>query len=101
MAAYEELYGLWHESSLRNKVAVAVVVAAETIQDEVDTIPNHANRLIWAREALEVPMSKTDAMYRIILAENRDLAVTQILGASDTAIQNAVDGAVDLFATGG
>ena len=100
MATYSELYGLWHESDLKNKVAVAVVVAAETIQDEVDTTPNHANRLIWAREALESTASKTDPMYRIILAENKDMTVAQILGASDTAIQNAVDGAVDLFATG-
>ena len=101
MAAYEDLYSLWHESDLRNKVAIAVVVAAEIIHDEADTTPNHANRLIWAREALEGTVSKTDPMYRIILAENRDMTVAQILGASDTAIQNAVNGAVDLFATGG
>lgn len=101
MATYKELYSLWHESDLKNKVAVAVVVAAETIQDEVDTTPNHANRLVWAREALESTTSKTDPMYRIILAENKDMTVAQILGASDTAIQNAVNGAVDLFATGG
>lgn len=100
MAAYEELYSLWHESDLKNKVAVAVVVAAEIIQDEVETTPNHANRLIWAKEALESTASKTDPMYRIVLAENRDMTMAQILGASDTAIQNAVDGAVDLFATG-
>ena len=101
MATYEELYGLWHESGLKNKVTVAVVVAAETIQGEDVGTPNHANRLIWARQTFESPAIAADAMFRVILAVNKDIAVGTILAASDASIQAAVDAAVDTFATGG
>lgn len=101
MAAYDEIYDLWYESKLKNKVTVAVIVVAEIIHGEVETTPNHTNRLIWAIEALEAPVTKAGSMYRLILAENKDMTVAQILGVSDTTIQNAVDETVDLFATGG
>jgi len=100
MATYEELYSLWHESSLKNRVTVAAIVAAETIQGEDPAIPNHANRLIWAKATLENPMSVADAVFRLVLAANKDATTEAILKASDASIQSAVDTAVDMFATG-
>ena len=39
MATYSELFGLWSNSALRNKVAVACVVAAEAIRTEAENCP--------------------------------------------------------------
>ena len=101
MAAYEELFSLWHESELKNLVTVAVVVAAEEIWGEDEATPNHANRLIWAKATLESPTSVASAMFRLVLAANKDATKEAILGASDASIQAAIDSAVDMFATGG
>lgn len=100
MATYDELYSLWHESGLRNRVIVAVVVAAQAIQIEEPVIENHANRLLWSRQTFESPVVAADAMFRVILAVNKDVAVGAILSATDANIQASVDAAVDTFATG-
>ena len=101
MADYEELYSLWHESDLKNRVMVAVIVAAQTIQEEALATENHANRLLWSQQAFENPVAVANPIYRVILAVNKSLTQEAILGASDTSIQTAVDAAVDTFATGG
>ena len=100
MAAYEALFSLWNESELRNLVTVAVIVAAQKIWGEDGATPNHANRLIWAKTTLMSPTSIVNAMFRFVLAANKDMSVEAILDASDPSIQAAIDGAVDLFATG-
>ena len=100
MATYNEIYGLHNESELINKVTVACIVAAENIMGEVDTTPNHANRLTWAASVFQNPKSEADRMYWAILAANNENTVAQIIGASDAIIQAAVDDHVDLFATG-
>ena len=51
MATYSELFDLRSDSDLRNKIAVAVIIAAETIRNESGATTNNANRLIWAKEA--------------------------------------------------
>ena len=100
MATYEELFKLRNNSTLRNKVAVAVAIAADGIRTETAGTTNHANRLIWAKQAMENPSSVGEQVYFAILAANKDKTVAQITGAADTAIQTNVDAAVDLFAQG-
>lgn len=101
MATYSELYDLWYESTLKNRVIVATIVTAETIQGEDAGTPNHANRLAWAKQAFESPVAIADAMFRVILAANKDATQEAILNATDASIQASVDAAVDTFATGG
>lgn len=100
MATYNELYGLRNNSELRNKVVVAVIVAAETIRNEDGGTPNHANRLLWAAQAFANPLPLGQQILWALLAANKDNAVPAIEGASDEVIQAAVDAVVDLFATG-
>ena len=100
MASYEELYALRSDSALRNKVAVSIAVAADTIRDEDVGTGNHANRYVWAAEALAAPLSKLDEMFWTVLAVNNAVPVGNITGATDAAIQAQVNAAVDLFATG-
>jgi hypothetical protein len=101
MATYNELYQtMTLDSELKNRVAVAVIVAAESIRNELDTVDNHANRLLWAKAAFESPRIESERMLRALLAANKDLEVSAILAASDAVLQAKVDAAVDLFAIG-
>ena len=100
MAAYTELYDLRTDSALRNRVTVAVIVAAETVMNELDTVPNHTNRLVWAKLVFASPSTEAERMFMAVLSANADITVAQIQGASDTAIQANVDEHIDLFADG-
>lgn len=100
MATYSELYNLKSNSLLHNKVEVAIAVAAQAIHNEATNVTNHANRAIWAKQALENPMSKVQEMTWAILVANADAPTASILGASDAAVQSAVNNIVNLFATG-
>lgn len=100
MATYEELFSLRNKSELKNKVVAAVIISAEEIMAELDTVPNHTNRLLWAKDVFASPDTEANRMFMAVLAANKDAEIAQILGASDAAIQTNVDDHVDLFATG-
>lgn len=100
MATYIELFNLRNDTGLRNRIAVASVVAAETIRTEDDQTPNHANRLAWSAAVLLDPVRQAERMLWLLLASNKDATVEQIQGVPDSTIQSAVDSAVNLFATG-
>lgn len=98
MATYLELYELTSNVQLRERLAVACVVAAEQIRNEADTVGNHANRLAWAKRTFENPLAEAARMLPAILAQNKTATVAQITGADDAALQTAVDAAVNVFA---
>ncbi len=106
MATYTELYTLFQDSDLRNRIAVAIAVAADTIlNDNDDTDPpwgqtNNANRKIWAKQALSHPSATAKNMIPAVLAANKSASVSAIQTAADTAIQDNVNALVDLFADG-
>ncbi len=97
MATYVELRQLFGDGDLKNRVEVAVIVAAETIRDEASPT---ASRLAWAKAAFENPSSKREPMLRRLLAANREQDVATIQGVSDSTLQSRVDEAVDVFADG-
>lgn len=101
MATYAELRDQFlNNSGLQDQVRVAITVAAIAIKDEDPGTTNHANRLIWAKQALNNPDEKVSAFMDVVLAENKTATVAAIESASDTTVQTNVDGAVDLFADG-
>jgi len=100
MATYAELRNLLNDSALLNKVTVAVGVAAETIQNESGATANHANRLLWAKDAYSNPTGISRQVFWAVIIANRASTVVQIQAASDTAIQTNVDAVIDIFATG-
>jgi hypothetical protein len=100
MASYNELKSLMGDSALKNRTAVACIVAAEAIRNEDAGTANHANRLIWAKQAFANPVGAASEMLMAMLAANKDLDASVIQGASDAAIQTKVDAAVDVFADG-
>jgi L-ribulose-5-phosphate 3-epimerase UlaE len=98
MATYLELYELTGNIQLRERLAVACVVAADQIRLEVDTVPNHVNRLAWAKRAFENPLNEATRMLPAILAQNRAATAAQIIGATDVDLQTAVNAAINIFA---
>lgn len=102
MATYEELFDLGAKNSpLRNRVAVACIIAAEAIRVELDTVENHAERLVWAASVFSNPLTPAQRMLWALLAADSGLTVPELEGATDAAIQTRVDAAVDLFAVSG
>jgi hypothetical protein len=100
MATYVELLQAAEDPGLRTRMRVACIVAAELIRTEAGTVTNHANRLIWAKAVFANPIAEADRMLWAVLAQNRTATLAQVTGASDTALQTAVNNAVDVFATG-
>ena len=101
MATYLELFNFGStESDLRNKITTACIIAAESIMDEIDTTPNHANRMLWAASVFENPRAESERMLWALLAANNAASIATIEGAPDATIQSEVDAHVDLFAIG-
>lgn len=100
MATYKELYDLASNSELKNRVTIACTLAAYAINGEDAGTANHANRLIWAARVFANPTAEAERMYPVILAANSAATVAQITGASDANILTAVQGVINLFATG-
>lgn len=99
MANYAELLQAHDNETLRNRVKVAALVAAETVRTEPVDTPNHASRLIWAKQVFQNPESWISLLWPV-LVQNRAATLDQITGADDATVQTAVDAAINVFATG-
>jgi hypothetical protein len=95
-----ELKALFNHSDLFDKMQVACTIAAEAIRVEDAGTANHVNRLLWAKRAFTSPVDVSRQMLMSILASNAALTVSQIVAASDSAIQTKVNAAVNVFADG-
>ncbi len=100
MATYQELADLERDQTLLDKMKAACWIAADAIKDELVSVPNHTNRLIWATEVYKKPDLWAQRMLRNVLAVNEAVSRANILVAADTAWQTNANAAVDLFADG-
>lgn len=98
MATYAELLTASENATLRNKIRVAVIVAAEVVRTEAAQTANHTARLAWAKRVFESPVVEADRMMWAVLAQNRAATLAQITGAADDTVQTAVNAAIDVFA---
>lgn len=98
MATYAELLSASTDQTLGDKIMVACVVSAETIRTESTATPNHTERLKWAQKVFFDPGGVRNQMVWAVLAQNRAFTSAQILAATDSATQTAVDAAVNVFA---
>lgn len=101
MATYSELFDLRSDANLRNRITTAVAIQADVIRLENVNTANHANRLIWAKEAFVNPEAVANKMMWGILAANKNITPDQTKGVTDASLQTAVANLVDVFATGG
>jgi len=98
MASYEDVRDLFADDALLNKTEVAVIVAADAITQNLAT--ETTERVAWAQRAVTSPREEAKKCLRRILGKNNAQTVANILGASDSSIQTAVDETVDLLAKG-
>jgi len=89
----------FEDGPLRVKVGSAMNVAAQGVLVEAPATPNHANRVILARQILSG--QHIDSFMRAAIAANAGLAnLAALLGAADSGIQTAVNNVLDAFANG-
>ncbi len=99
MATYDELLIVSENGTFKNRIKVACIVAAEMVRSELSSVTNHAARVVWAKAVFANPDAEANRMLWAVLAQNRTFTPAQITGATDTAIQNAVNAAIDVFAS--
>lgn len=107
MATYQELRQASENQQLLIKVQVACMVAADAIASESTGTALHDQRLKWANRVFMDPLGTAQKMINSVLAKNKSFTLVQIIGnppnyldgASDAAIQAAVDASVNVFAT--
>ena len=90
MASYIDLRNLFSNDELKNRVDIAVVIAANNLLSGTPT----TNDQKWAAHVFSGPRSEGAKALMAVIATNNGLTVAQITGASDTALQTAVDLAV-------
>ena len=93
MAEYTELRNLFNDDTLRNRVTVATVIAANNLLSGTPSVAEQK----FAELVATNPDSIGSKVLMFVLAENNGLTVTQIQQAGDTAIQNAVNSIVPNF----
>jgi hypothetical protein len=97
MATYSELFQLSLDPTLVQRMTVAVAVAADTIRLEDAATPYHAERVQWAKRALQNPDNMARQCLLCALAQNRTLTQAQVAAATDAALQAAIDDAIQLL----
>jgi hypothetical protein len=96
MATYAELLLASEDETLRNKVRVALFIAAENVRSDASPPGNQAARLVWAKSVFTTG-GDVSAMMRALLAQNSAASLATILAASDATVLTAVEAAIDVF----
>jgi len=83
MATYEELRTLDDNDSLKNRIDVAVMIAANSLLEATPTIDEQK----WAAAVFASPRAESIKVWRAVLAKNSSATVAQIMNATDAALQ--------------
>lgn len=90
MADYVDLYAIISDDTLRQRVTVATIIAAEALIAGSPT----AGEQSWAAEAFDNPRGEGLKALRGVLAVNNAATIANIQGATDAQIQTNVDAIV-------
>lgn len=88
MASYVDLFAIIGDDTLRQRVTIATLIAAENL------IPGTAGEDKWAAAVFESPRIEGMKAFRGVLAINNALDISVITGATDAQIQANVDAIV-------
>ena len=95
MATYTELIACAGHSPLLDRVRVACVIAADGIRANVAA---SAAQKAWAKKVFNDPEIAQREVLWSVLAQNKAIAQSALLNATDAQVQTAVDLAVLLVA---
>jgi hypothetical protein len=88
MATLAEIRNLFNDDNLRNRVAVACVIAIDNI---LETGTATASQKKFALECYTNPDEIAKKVMMAVLANNKGKTVAEILALTDNAIQNRVN----------
>ena len=89
MASYEELKALQSDDPLRNRIEVALTIAANA------KIAGTVSEQKWAAAVFSNPKSQGQIAQIAVLADNQALTVAQFANVTDAQIQTGVNKVVD------
>lgn len=96
--SYLDRYQLTENGQFRNKLQMAVWIAALDVINESAGTPNHAARLIWATKMLKGSMD-TDVVRKVAIRASANATIGAAgVGALDSDIQFVINGLVDELA---
>jgi len=90
MATYMELRNLFSDDTMKNRVDVAIIIAANNLLGGTPTPAEQG----WAAAAFNSPRNEGQKAFMAVLAANKGASVAAIKGATDTALQANVDAVV-------
>ena len=91
-----EIYQLYHDSNLKNRVEVAIAKAAVDIYKEAPATVNHAERLVWAKAAIQNTKAETEKFIWGVLSDST--IQTSGNSATDAQVISAVNAIVTALA---
>ena len=101
MATYLELFGLYDNDTLLQRIEVGLIVRAQAYLDGASPT---AQQRSWAYQVFQSPRNEATRMLKYLLAKNAALTTAAITGVTDTALQTQIDAVAAQFvsaATGG
>jgi len=99
VATLSELHSLLSDDSLQNKVRGAVLKMAIAVVFEDAGTANHANRLAYAKAALNDVNGAADDIVKYVIGANASSTAAEILALSDSTIQDHVNASLAIFAS--
>ncbi len=100
MATFAELITASANAGLIEKIKIATLIAADNIRIESPGAASHQDRVRWAAKVFSAPDTEATKMIWPVLIQNRAATLAQITGASDVAVQTAVDASVAVLVAG-
>lgn len=104
MTDYKDIRKMYTNAAMRDRVAVAIAVAADKIRTEKDSDGGfardpkaRARRVAWAKAVLGKTETQVNRFWQAILASNHKKDITEIAGWTDEAVQTEVESLVDFF----
>ncbi len=93
-----ELREAYNDSDILNTCEVAVYSVASDILQEANTVSYHAERWVWAKNAMDNPRAEGQKLLALVLMENKAAALATVKAAQYSAfvinINNIIDGYV-------
>ena len=99
MPSLLEVYNLRYGGSLKPRVTVAIAKACFSIFAEPGSTSNHAERVAWAKSALQNTTVVAESMMWAVISDSAILAAGN--SATDGEIVSAVNSFIDIFALSG
>jgi hypothetical protein len=87
MATLSEIRGVFGDAVLRGRVGTALIIAVQAVLDGTPT----ADDMRYAAHVFSNPEAEAAKAVMSVLAKNHTATISQILAASDSAIQTNVD----------